>query len=136
MGIDSLGRLVLGGTSGPSGIDTSFALARLYTLDPAPVSVTGQTVDPQGTPLRNIRVGLTCQDGQTRWANTSAFGYFVFDNVLTGQTCTLFVRGSKHYSFETRDFGLNEAIDNLALIGTPLQHRPGRDNIMLKQGKR
>jgi uncharacterized delta-60 repeat protein len=137
MGIDSLGRLVLGGTSGPnSGIDTSFALARLYTLDPVPVTVTGQTVSPGGTPLRNIRVGLTCQDGQTRWANTSAFGYVVFDNVLTGQTCTLFVRGSKHYSFESRTFGLNEAIDNLALIGAPLEHRPGRDNIMLKKGKK
>jgi len=122
MGIDSLGRIVLGGTSGPAGIDTSFAVARLYTLDPVPVTVTGQTVNPQGTPLRNIRVGLTCRDGQTRWANTSAFGYFVFDNVLTGQTCTLFVRGSKHYSFETRDFGLNEAIDNLSLMGTPIQH--------------
>jgi hypothetical protein len=78
----------------------------------------------EGTPLRNIRVGLTGQDGQTRWAITSAFGFFVFDNVPTGQTYTLFVRGSKHYFFETRTFGLNEAIDNLSLIGTPAAHRP------------
>jgi uncharacterized delta-60 repeat protein len=122
MALDSLGRIVLGGMA-----NNMFAAVRLYTLEPAPVTVIGQTVSPEGTPLRNIRVGLTGQDGQTRWAITSAFGFFVFDNVLTGQTYTLFVRGSKHYSFDTRTFGLNEAIDNLALIGTPVQHRPGGD---------
>lgn len=128
MGIDSLGRLVLGGTTSPNtGIDSTFAIARLYTLDPVPVTVTGQTVTMDGTPLRNIRVGLIGQDGQTRWANTSAFGYFVFDNVVTGQTYTLFVRGSKHYSFDSRTFGLNEAIDNLTLIGSPLEHRRNGD---------
>jgi uncharacterized delta-60 repeat protein len=119
MALDGLGRIVLGGSSGGM-----FGVTRLYTLDPVPVTVTGQTVTMEGTPLRNIRVGLTGQDGQTRWAITSAFGFFVFDNVPTGQTYTLFVRGSKHYFFETRTFGLNEAIDNLSLIGTPAAHRP------------
>jgi uncharacterized delta-60 repeat protein len=120
--LDSLGRIVLGGVA-----NSKFAAARLYTLDPVPVTVTGQTVNPGGTPLRNIRVGLTGQDGQTRWAITSAFGFFVFDNVPTGQTYTLFVRGSKQYVFDTRIFGLNEAVDDLALIGTPVVHRPGGD---------
>jgi uncharacterized delta-60 repeat protein len=131
LAIDGLGRPVLSGAAG-----TNFGVARLYTTDPVPVTVTGQTVTMEGTPLRNIRVGLTGQDGQTRWANTSPFGFFVFDNVPTGQTYTLFVRGSKHYSFETRTFGLNEAIDNLYLIGSPIQSRPGGDNIMLKKGKK
>jgi uncharacterized delta-60 repeat protein len=131
MAFDSLGRIVLGGTS--AGM---FGVARLYTLDPVPVTVTGQTVNPQGTPLRNIRVGLTGQDGQTRWAITSAFGFFVFDNVPTGQTCTLFVRGSKHYSFETRTFGLNEAVDNLTLIGNPIEPGPGGDTIVKPELRR
>jgi uncharacterized delta-60 repeat protein len=121
-GLDHLGRIVLGGVA-----HSKFAAARLYTLDPVPVTVTGQSVNPEGTPLRNIRVGLTGQDGQTRWANTSAFGYFVFDNIPTGQTYTLFVRGSKHYSFDTRTFGLNEAVDDLSLTGTPVAHKPGGD---------
>ena len=131
MALDSLGRTVLGGTA-----NGMFAVSRLYTLEPTLVTVTGQTVNPQGTPLRNIRVGLTGPDGQTRWAITSAFGFFVFDNVPTGQTYTLFVRGSKHYFFETRTFGLNEAIDNLSLIGTPIEHRRGRDNSVLNERKR
>jgi uncharacterized delta-60 repeat protein len=123
-GLDHLGRIVLGGVA-----NSKFAAARLYTLDPVPVTVTGQTVTMEGTPLRNIRVGLTNQDGQTRWAITSAFGYFVFDNVPTGQTYTLFVRGSKHYSFETRDFGVNEATDNLTLIGNPIGPKPSGDSL-------
>jgi uncharacterized delta-60 repeat protein len=132
MALDGLGRIVLGGTSGGM-----FAAARLYTPDPVPVTVTGQTVTMEGAPLRNIRVGLTNQDGQTRWAITSAFGYVVFDNIPTGQTYTLFVRGSKHYSFETRTFGLNETIDNLTLIGTPLNQRPAagaKDSIEARTG--
>lgn len=137
MGIDSLGRLVLGGTSGPNtGIDTSFAIARLYTLDPVPVSVIGRTVDTAGTPIRNTRVGLTNQAGETRWAVTSTFGFFVFDNIPTGQTYTLFVRGSKHYSFNTHTFGLNEAVSDMDLTGAPLQHRPAGENITLKNDKR
>lgn len=130
MAIDGLGRIALGGVA-----SDNFAVARLYTIDPVPVTVTGQTVNMEGTPLRSIRVGLTGQDGQTRWAVTSAFGFFVFDNVPTGQTYTLFVRGSKHYSFETRTFGLNEAIDSITLIGSSLQ--PGRaGNAVSKAAKK
>lgn len=118
MAFDDLGRVMLGGTT-----SENFAVVRLYTPDPFPVTVTGQCISMEGTPLRNIRVGLTGYDGQTRWANTSAFGYFQFHNVPTGQTYNLFVRGSKHYSFDSRIFGLNEAIDSLTLIGKPLEHR-------------
>jgi uncharacterized delta-60 repeat protein len=121
--LDSLGRIVLGGVA-----NSKFAAARLYTLDPVPVSVSGQARTPDGTPIRGVRVGLTNQDGQTRWAITSAFGFVVFDNIPTGQTYTLFVRGSKHYSFDTRTFGLNKAVDDLVLTGTPVVHKPGGDD--------
>jgi hypothetical protein len=121
--LDSLGRIVLGGVA-----NSRFAAARLYTLDPVPVPVSGQARTSDGTPIRGVRVGLADQSGQMRWAITSAFGFFVFDNIPTGQTCTLFVRGSKHYVFDTRTFGLNEAVDNLALTGTPVEHRPGADD--------
>lgn len=129
MALDHLGRIVLGGISGGM-----FAAARLYTLDPVPVSVSGQARTPTGTPIRGVRVGLTNAAGETHWAVTSTFGFFVFDNIPTGQTYTLFVRGSKHYSFETRTFGLNETIDNLTLVGNPIEPRPSGKNIMVKKG--
>lgn len=130
MALDHLGRIVIGGTR-----DDKFAVARLYTLDPVPVTITGRTVDTNGTPIRNIRVGLTDAAGQTRWAITSTFGFFVFDNVPTGQTYTLFVRGAKQYSFNTLTIGLNEAVTDADLTGTP--HRPAagaKDSIEVRTG--
>ena len=119
--IDSLGRIVLGGTAAGQ-----FAVARLYTLQPVPVSVSGRTLDTSGTPLRGVRVGLTDASGLTRWALTSNFGFFTFDGIPTGQTYTLFVRGSKRHTFETRTFGLNEAVDGLDLIGDPMGGSSGK----------
>lgn len=111
---DSLGRLIVAGTA-----KNMFAVARLYTVDPVPVTVGGRAATPAGAPIRGIRVGLTDQAGQTRWAITSNFGYYQFEGVPTGQTYTLFVRGAKRHTFEARVFGLNEAIEDLDLIGVP-----------------
>lgn len=124
MAVDALGRIMIGGTA-----NQRFALARLYTVEPAPVAVSGQTTTPDGQPIRGITVGLTNQAGETRWALTSNFGYYQFEGVPTGQTYTLFVRGSKRHTFETRTFGLNDAIDNLDLIGDP---RPERQGVFAK----
>lgn len=127
MALDGLGRIVMAGIA-----SDKFALARLYTVEPAPVIVSGQTRTPDGQPIRGIRVGLTNQLGETRWAITSNFGYYYFDGVPTGQTYTLSIRGAKRYTFETRTFGLNEAINNLDLIGDPIggkiseEKRPAR----------
>lgn len=121
MAFDALGRIVLGGTA-----NDNFAVVRLYTLEPTPVTVFGRTTTPEDQPIRGITVGLTNQLGETRWAITSNFGYYQFDNVPTGQTYTLFVRGSKRYTFDTRTFGLNDAIDNLDLIGEPRPERPAQ----------
>jgi uncharacterized delta-60 repeat protein len=113
MTVDNLGRPILVG-----GASTLFAVSRLYTLDPVPVTVGGRTVTPEGIPIRGIRVGLTDASGQTRWAITSPFGSFQFDNVMTGQTCTLQVRGAKRHIFDFRDVGVNEAV-SIDLIGKP-----------------
>jgi uncharacterized delta-60 repeat protein len=111
--LDPLGRPVMGGA-----MQTGFGVARLYTLDPVPVSISGQARTPGGTPLRGVRVGLTDASGVTRWALTSNFGFFGFDDIPTGQTYNLFVRGSKTHIFESKDIGLNEAV-NVDMIGTP-----------------
>jgi uncharacterized delta-60 repeat protein len=129
MAIDGGSRIVLGGTAGDK-----FALARLYTVEPTLVTVTGRTLLQNGQPIKGINMALTNQAGETLYAFTNPFGYFQFQ-VPTGQTYTLSV-SSKRYTFETRVFGVNEAIDNLTLIGTPIQPRPSGDNIMLKKGQK
>jgi uncharacterized delta-60 repeat protein len=114
MAIDGLNRIILGGTAA-----NKFLAIRLYTLEPTLVSVVGRTITPEGTPIRGVTIGLTNQLGETRWAITSNFGYYRIDGVPTGQTYTLFARDSKRYTFETKVFGLNEAIYNLDLFGEP-----------------
>lgn len=133
MAFDGLGRILIAGTSKDTQLG-DFALARLYTLDPMPVTITGRTLTKGGQPIRNVNLALTNSLGQTLYAFTSSFGYFQFE-VPTGQTYTLSV-SSKRYTFETRVFGVNEAIDHLDLIGEPLVERPAGENIMLKKGKR
>jgi uncharacterized delta-60 repeat protein len=122
MALDGLGRIVLGGYA-----SIMFGVARLYTADPVPVTVTGRTLLQNGQPIKGVNMALTNQAGETLYAFTSPFGYFQFQ-VPTGQTYTLSV-SSKRYTFETRVFGVNEAIDNLSLIGTPITPRPGGDNL-------
>jgi uncharacterized delta-60 repeat protein len=121
MALDGLGRIVLGGYA-----SIMFGVARLYTVEPVPVTVTGRTLLQNGQPIKGINMALTNQAGETLYAFTSPFGYFQFQ-VPTGQTYTLSV-SSKRYTFETRVFGVNEAIDNLSLTGTPIEPRPNGDN--------
>lgn len=120
---DSLGRVLIGGQStGNVGIDSAFAVARLYTLDPEPVVITGRALSPEGQPLAMVRVSLTDSRGVTRYYNTSSFGYFRFE-VPTGQTCSISA-SSKGYSFTGGTIAVNGAISDLDLIGTRLQQRP------------
>jgi uncharacterized delta-60 repeat protein len=117
MAVDGLGRVVLGGYA-----SIMFGVARLYTLDPVPVTVTGRTLTQTGQPIRMMEVALTDSHGVTRYAYTSSFGYFQFDNVMTGQTYDISV-SSKRYNFPGITVGLNEAVSDLDMIGTPLQQR-------------
>ena len=117
--VDNAGRVVLGGASSENLTSAAFAAARLKSLDVFPVTVSGRAVTPSGIPIRNVRVGLTDSHGVTYWALTSAFGSFQFDNILTGQTCNLFVRGSKTHLFEAVDVTVDGAVNNIELVGTP-----------------
>lgn len=111
---DGLGRILIAGINDHN----YFALARLYTPDPAPVTVSGWAVTPSGNPIRGIYVELTDPAGQTRYALTSSLGYFQLNNILTGRTYNLSV-SSKKYLVQSRDIGVNSAIDNLEVVGVP-----------------
>ena len=50
-------------------------------------------------PLRNGEVMMSEQNGTTRVARTSAFGYYQFDDVEAGQGVILSVR-TKRYQFQ------------------------------------
>lgn len=65
----------------------------------ASVSLGGRVYGPNGAPLRNVEVMMSEQNGTTRVARTSAFGYYQFDDVEAGQGVILSVR-TKRYQFQ------------------------------------
>ncbi len=127
MGFDSLGRIVLGGS-----INGMFAAARLYTLEPTPVSIYGRTLTGSGQPIVGLSVGLTDRFGVTRWTLTSPFGYYQFDGVMSGQTVTVSV-SSKRYLFDPRDVGVNESLADVDLTGVPSQSRKNEGKLKIDQ---
>ena len=53
-------------------------------ITPQPITVTGRVVGANGLGLRNVVVTITDENGNVRSATTSAFGFYSFDQVLTG----------------------------------------------------
>jgi hypothetical protein len=62
------------------------------------VSISGRVMNSVGSGIGNVYVFLIDAGGATRAAVSNPFGYYAFDNVLTGQTYTIGVT-SKRYSF-------------------------------------
>ena len=66
----------------------------------AAVTVSGRVVTAKGARgIRNAVVTMTDQDGTTRYATTTTFGYFRFSNVAAGATYVFGVR-AKRFTFE------------------------------------
>jgi hypothetical protein len=57
-----------------------------------PVTVSGKVLTSDGRGLRNATVLMTDSQNNVRPATTSSFGFFSFDNVLTGDTYTFRVQ--------------------------------------------
>jgi hypothetical protein len=60
-------------------------------------------------------VTLTNSKGLSRITSTSAFGYYQFSDVATGQTYTISVR-SKRYLFQSRTVELNAELANVDFV--------------------
>jgi Repeat of unknown function (DUF5650)/Carboxypeptidase regulatory-like domain len=72
-------------------------LVTLYRMQ-ANVSVSGRVTDSNGTPIRNALVSLTASGGQRITAQTGSLGFYLLENVPTGQAYTASV-SAKRYRF-------------------------------------
>lgn len=115
---DPIGRIVVAGVSG-SGIPLAplgspvFSAARLLG-PPVPVSLTGRVTTFSGTPLGGATV-KTIVNGVTVTTRTSAFGYYIFSGVLTGQTYTLDV-SAKRQRFTPQNITITNQFANLDFV--------------------
>lgn len=87
----------------------------------ADVSAGGRVTDRNGRGLRGVGVFVTDTfTGETRYAITSPFGYYSFDNLEAGRLYFVSV-SSKQYSFSesVRAFTLNDNLSNLDFVANP-----------------
>ena len=83
---------------------------------PTLVSVSGKVTTPGGNGLRSSTVFLQDSTGLRRTTTTSTFGFYQFDNVLTGQTYTIGVT-SRSYRFSSRTVTLTGELINFDFVG-------------------
>jgi hypothetical protein len=83
------------------------------------VSVGGRVTTQDGTPIRNATVYLNDPMGARRYALTNPFGYYSFDNVLTGQTYSMFA-ASRFFTFPGPvNVSVNNNITNQDFVALP-----------------
>ncbi len=99
---------------GLTNIDIGAVESDLLAPSAANVSISGKVFTPQGAGLTNAFVILTDQDGNSRTARTTSFGYFRFDEVEAGQIYIISVN-SKRYQFTPQVLTINEDITELIL---------------------
>ena len=83
----TIGQSVAGNVSGgPYSVKSGFWTPAPLAPTAATVSVSGRIVDAAGSGLRNVSIMLTDAAGVTLVVRSNAFGYFVFNDVMSGQT--------------------------------------------------
>jgi hypothetical protein len=95
-------------------VDTSYTANFIGTSIFATVS--GRVLTPDGRGLRNSVVSITDANLVRRTVTTSSFGFYSFDNVVTGQTYTMRV-ASKLYRFTSRTIDVNDNLTNVDFFG-------------------
>jgi hypothetical protein len=83
----------------------------------APVAVGGRVMRDSGAGLSGALVYLADNNGNTRSAKTNPFGYFRFDNVLTGETYMITIR-AKAYRYEPRVITVDDELTDLVFTPT------------------
>ena len=73
------------------------SVERVSSPTAATVSVSGRVVFGRRRGAANVKVVMTDQNGQTRVARTSAFGYYQFNDVYVGETYVFSVSSERFY---------------------------------------
>ncbi|MEO8072504.1 MAG: carboxypeptidase-like regulatory domain-containing protein, partial [Acidobacteriota bacterium] len=86
----------------------------------ANVSIGGRVLTSKGRGIRNAIVTLINQNGETRSARTSAFGFYRFADVQAGETYILSVT-TKRYVFDnpTRVLSITDELTDVDFIASP-----------------
>ena len=84
----------------------------------APVSVSGRVTTAAGRGIRNVQITLTDASGNTKTAQTTAFGYYRFEDAPAGETVTISVK-VRRFRFEQSTIvrTTNDSISDADFVG-------------------
>ena len=82
----------------------------------AGVEVSGRVMTPDGRGLRNATVTMTDEQGVTRTAVTSSFGYYRFEGVPVGDSFVMSVN-SRSYRFKPRIVNVLDNMTDVDFVG-------------------
>ncbi len=84
----------------------------------AAVAISGRVATSSGAAVSNAVLFLQTQDGQIRIARSAAFGYFMFEEVIAGQSVFITVE-HKNFVFEPRTVLVSDNVTDLDFVGQP-----------------
>lgn len=95
----------------------------LIALSPtaAPVSVWGKIIDPRGRGISGATVTVTGGNGVVSSAISNRFGYFMFEEIESGETY-IFQVSHNRYAFAPQVVNLVEDLDNLNFTAQSINH--------------
>lgn len=87
-------------TDDPSaaGADDATVTPIAFAPTAAPVIISGRVTTASGRGIRNVQITMTDASGNTKTTQTTAFGYYRFDNIAAGETVTLSAK-ARRFSF-------------------------------------
>ncbi len=81
----------------------------------ATVSVSGRVLTSDGRGITNATVVMADSTGNTRSVRTSSFGYYRFDDLVSGETYVVSV-ASKRFQFSPRTVTINDELSDFDLV--------------------
>ena len=88
------------------------------TTTAAGISISGRVMTSDGRGIRNATVLLNDQYGKIHTVRTSAFGYYVFDGITSGETYVVNVN-SRGFTFLPRVVNLSDSLTDVNLVASP-----------------
>lgn len=86
----------------------------------AGVSISGRVMTAEGRGIVNVRLVLSGNSGEPRFTQSSAFGYFRFDDVPAGDTYILTIYSERFvFAQPTRAISLTDNLADVNFVSAP-----------------
>jgi len=104
-----------------SAIFSAGTVGKCFAPTAANVSISGRVTTASGVGIGGIRLALAAANGSVRFARTSPFGYYRFDDVEAGNSYVITAFNSKRYTLAepTRFVSASDSITDVDFVASP-----------------